>query len=92
MPTGEDEGGHGFVTFIIIVIVLAILGALAYVLHKINKGKEQSYSFVKYGQGQNITVDGLMDLNGEKKSDIRVLPNEVSHDEEDIKQNTYGIN
>jgi len=45
------EGGHGFVTFLIIVIVLAILGALAYVLHKINKGKEQSYSFVKYGQG-----------------------------------------
>lgn len=48
---------------------------------------------MKYGQGQNITVDGLMDLNDKSKDDKgRVLPNEVSHDEEDIKQNTYGIN
>jgi len=35
-PEAEDEesGGSGFVTFIVVVIILAILGGIAYFLHK----------------------------------------------------------
>lgn len=50
-PEEEESGGSGFVTFLVVVIILGILGGIAYYLHKMHKGKEQSYSFVKYGQG-----------------------------------------
>lgn len=39
-PEAESSGGSGFVTFIVVVLILAILGGIAYFLHKMHKGKE----------------------------------------------------